>query len=105
MVFSTMVRTPLANDYANTGGIMEPMDEDLEARMRKSATRFKRTKDAYEAARTELNALIIEADAAGVGPSELARITGFTREWVAKVVAAEKRKTAPRPDIEHEGAE
>jgi hypothetical protein len=68
------------------------MDEELAARMKQSANRFKRTKSAYEAARADLYSLIFDADEDGSGPSEIARASGFTREWAAKVIAAEKKR-------------
>lgn len=78
---------------------MFAMQEDLAARMKMSAARFRRTKTAYESARADLNSLMFDAQEDGAGPSEIARATGFTREWAAKVVAAErKRRGLPAVD-------
>lgn len=77
---------------------MTPMDQDLLTRMHAARARFKRTKAAYEAARSDLNALIVEADEKDVGPSEIARESGFTREWVPKVIATEKKRAAKRAE-------
>jgi hypothetical protein len=71
---------------------MAPMEEDLAARMKQSAARFRRTKSAYETARADLYSLIFDADEEDCGPSEIARASGFTREWVSKVIAAEKKR-------------
>ncbi|MFI1580060.1 hypothetical protein [Embleya sp. NPDC020630] len=57
--------------------------DDLTARLQKAARDHDRAKTAYEKARVELRDLLREARAEGKGPSELARITGYTREWVA----------------------
>ena len=71
---------------------MTSVEEDLAARMKQSAIRFRRTKATYEAARADLISLIFDAQEEGSGPSEIARATGFTREWVGKVIAAEKKR-------------
>lgn len=71
---------------------MAPVEEDLAAAMKKGAANFQRTKKNYEDARAHLNSLIFDAQEEGAGPSEIARATGFTREWVAKVIAAEKKR-------------
>lgn len=42
------------------------------------------------AADAELRKSVVEGRAAGLGPSHLARLTGFTREWVAKIAPASK---------------
>jgi hypothetical protein len=71
---------------------MTNVEDDLAARMKTSAAFFKRKKAEYERARGDLNSLIFDADEQGSGPSEIARVTGFTREWVAKLIAAEKKR-------------
>jgi hypothetical protein len=38
----------------------------------------------------ELRELLQEGRAAGKGPSHMAKLTGFTREWVAKIAPAPK---------------
>lgn len=59
--------------------------DDLDARIEAAAKRKKRAEDAVKRADAELHALLIEGRAAGKGPSHMARLTGFTREWVAKI--------------------
>ena len=71
---------------------MPHVRDELANQMKTSVAHFKRKKSDYEKARSDLNALIFDADAEEVGPSEIARATGFTREWVSKVIAAEKKR-------------
>jgi hypothetical protein len=71
---------------------MTGVDNDLANRMRAGAAHFKDQKAGYEEARSDLNSLIFEAHEKDSGPSEIARVTGFTREWVSKVIAAEKKR-------------
>jgi hypothetical protein len=47
-------------------------------------------KEELLAADEELRELVAEGRAQGLGPSHLARLTGFTREWVAKIAPAPK---------------
>lgn len=71
---------------------MASVEDDLAARMKSSAAYFRRQKTSYEKARGDLNSLIFDAQEEGAGPSEIARVTGFTREWVSKVITAEKKR-------------
>lgn len=50
-----------------------------------ASERRRRSKAEFEEADAELRALLREARAAGVGPSDMARWSGMTREWVAKI--------------------
>lgn len=45
-------------------------------------------KEELLAADVELRKLVAEGRAAGLGPSRMAKLTGFTREWVAKIAPA-----------------
>jgi hypothetical protein len=60
---------------------MDELDQRILAAARKRA----RAEQAFQAADTEVRALLVEGRAAGKGPSHLARLTGFTREWVARI--------------------
>ncbi|MFP8944750.1 GIY-YIG nuclease family protein [Streptomyces fenghuangensis] len=44
-----------------------------------------RAKEALIAADAELRELLVKGRAEGKGPSHMAKLTGFTREWVAKI--------------------
>ena len=60
--------------------------EDIDSRLRTAAQRFKRAEAAAERARNDLRDLMIEArQEHDLGPSQIARLTGYTREWVAKL--------------------
>ena len=50
-----------------------------------AAKKRKRAEEALKRADSELHALLVEGRATGKGPSHMARLTGFTREWVAKI--------------------
>ncbi|MFZ4160506.1 hypothetical protein ACOZDE_19045 [Streptomyces griseoincarnatus] len=60
---------------------LDDLDEAITTAARKRALAAK----AFEEADQELRALLVKARAANKGPSHLARLTGFTREWVAKI--------------------
>lgn len=51
-------------------------------------TRYRRTEDAHTAARDDLKAAVVDALRAGVGPSEVARLSGFTDAYVRKLARA-----------------
>ena len=40
---------------------------------------------AFKDADARLKALLVQGRAANIGPSEMGRASGFTREWVAKI--------------------
>ncbi|NEA52361.1 hypothetical protein [Streptomyces sp. SID10815] len=60
---------------------MDELDERIQAAAKKRA----RAEDAFTKADAELRTLLVEGRAAGKGPSHMAKLTGFTREWVAKI--------------------
>ncbi|MGW5636669.1 hypothetical protein [Streptomyces sp. NPDC003832] len=65
---------------------MDELDERIEAAARRRAD----AENAFTQADFELRALLVEGRAAGKGPSHMAKLTGFTREWVAKIAPAPK---------------
>lgn len=68
---------------------MSGMD-DLATQIQAAAKKRVRAKEALDRADAELRDLLVKGRAGGIGPSELARLTGFTREWVAKIAPASK---------------
>ncbi|GAA2484988.1 hypothetical protein GCM10010406_21550 [Streptomyces thermolineatus] len=64
--------------------------DDLATQIQAAAKKRARAKDAFDRADAELRDLLVKGRADGIGPSELARLTGFTREWVAKIAPASK---------------
>ncbi|MGW1949124.1 hypothetical protein ACWCRC_32975 [Streptomyces sp. NPDC001940] len=64
---------------------------DLDERIQTAAKKRARAEDAFKKADTELRDLLVEGRASGLGPSHMAKLTGFTREWVAKI--------APQPKL------
>lgn len=61
---------------------MDEFDERLVAAAKKRA----RAKAALDRADEELHALFVEGrNEHGKGPSHMAKLAGFTREWVAKI--------------------
>jgi molybdenum-dependent DNA-binding transcriptional regulator ModE len=65
------------------------MDE-LDERIQAAAKKRTRAEKAFNDADAELRALLVEGRAGGKGPSHMAKLTGFTREWVAKIAPAAK---------------
>jgi hypothetical protein len=63
---------------------------DAETEVRNAAKRRAEAKEAFDAADAELRALLVKYRAEGIGPGAMARWTGFTREWVAKIAPAPK---------------
>jgi hypothetical protein len=74
--------------------------EDIRGKVQAAAKKRARAKDAYTRADAELRDLLVTARTEDIGPSELARLTGLTREWVAKIApdpeARPKRKVIVR---------
>ena len=68
---------------------MRSMD-DLDLRIQAAAKKRARAEQTFKDADAELRALLIEGRAAGKGPSHMARLTDFTREWVAKIAPEPK---------------
>lgn len=78
---------------------MTVMQPDREAALRAAAAVTRKRKAAYEDARAHLNSLIFEAKQEDdTGPSEIGRITELTREWVAKVIAAEEKRRSSKSE-------
>ncbi|MEU1433987.1 hypothetical protein ABZ438_07800 [Streptomyces sp. NPDC005786] len=59
--------------------------EDIRDKVQAAAKRRARAKDAFTRADADLRDLLVTARTEDIGPSELARLTGLTREWVAKI--------------------
>lgn len=66
---------------------MDTLDTEIQAAAKKRA----KAEDAFKRADDELRDLLVKGRAEGKGPSHMAKLTGFTREWVAKI--------APDPKI------
>ena len=69
---------------------MDALDMEIQAAAKKRA----RAEKAFNDADTELRQLLVKGRAAGKGPSAMAKLTGFTREWVAKI--------APDPKLQRD---
>jgi hypothetical protein len=65
---------------------MDELDERIQAAAKKRA----RAEEALKRADDELRELLIEGRAAKKGPSHMAKLTGFTREWVARIAPLPK---------------
>lgn len=63
---------------------------EAEEEIRAAARKRERSKAAFERDDAALRQLFVKWRADGVGPSDMARWSGLTREWVAKI--------APDPD-------
>lgn len=68
---------------------MSAMD-DLDERIVAATKKRVRAENAFLSADSELRELLRQGRAAGKGPSHMAKLTGFTREWVAKIAPAPK---------------
>lgn len=66
------------------------MDQQLDERIQAAAEERARAEDAFKRADAELRNLLVEGRAAGLGPSHMAKLTGFTREWVARIAPLSK---------------
>lgn len=62
-------------------GCMTTAEEEIKA----AARRRERSKAAFERDDAALRELFVKWRAAGEGPSDMARWSGLTREWVAKI--------------------
>lgn len=67
---------------------VDTLDLEIQAAAKKRA----RSEAAFKRDDEALRLLLVKGRAAGKGPSALARLTGFTREWVAKI-APDPRKS------------
>ncbi|MVO84145.1 hypothetical protein GPA10_05010 [Streptomyces sp. p1417] len=69
---------------------MDTLDMEIQDAARKRA----RAEKAFNEADAELRQLLVQGRAEGKGPSHMAKLTGFTREWVAKI--------APDPKLQRD---
>ncbi|MFJ2568899.1 hypothetical protein ACIOYT_00565 [Streptomyces halstedii] len=69
---------------------------DAETEIQNAALKRAQAEDAFKQADAELRDLLIKWRAQGEGPSDMARWSGFTREWVAKI--------APNPNASRQAA-
>lgn len=60
---------------------MDALDQEIQAAAKKRA----RAEKAFNDADAELRQLLVRGRAEGKGPSHMSKLTGFTREWVAKI--------------------
>jgi hypothetical protein len=65
---------------------MDALDMEIQAAAKKRA----RAEKAFNDADAELRDLLVKGRADGKGPSHMAKLTGFTREWVARIAPAPK---------------
>jgi hypothetical protein len=63
---------------------------DAETQIRAAAKKREKSKAVFERDDAALRELFQKWRAAGVGPSDMARWSGMTREWVAKIAPAPK---------------
>lgn len=67
-------------------GFMDALDMEIQTAARERA----KTEAAFKRADEKLRVLLVKGRAAGKGPSHMSRLTGFTREWVAKIAPEQK---------------
>lgn len=67
---------------------LDELDERIVAATKKRIA----AENDFLAADAELRELLVEGRAAGKGPSHMAKLTGFTREWVAKIAPSSEPK-------------
>jgi hypothetical protein len=90
--FAIAVRDPIARTRSATVTTcvtmsdMDALDMEIQAAAKKRA----RAEKAFNDADAELRQLLVRGRAEGKGPSHMAKLTGFTREWVAKIAPASK---------------
>jgi hypothetical protein len=60
---------------------LDALDLEIQAAARDRA----KAEAAFKRADEKLRDLLVKGRAANKGPSHMARLTGFTREWVAKI--------------------
>lgn len=65
---------------------LDALDLEIQAAAKKRA----RAEKAFNEADSELRQLLIRGRAEGKGPSHMAKLTDFTREWVARIAPATK---------------
>lgn len=71
-------------------GTMTAMS-DAETEIRAAARKREKSKAVFDRDDEALRELFVRWRAEGVGPSDMARWSGFTREWVAKIAPAPKK--------------
>lgn len=64
---------------------MRAMTSDAETQIREAARKREKSKTVFEQDDAALRKLFVQWRAQGVGPSDMARWSGMTREWVAKI--------------------
>lgn len=91
-VHNSMHAVPGVPDVVTLVAIEEPEPEtdELDERIQAAAKKRTRAEDALKRADDELRELLVEGRAAGKGPSHMAKLTGFTREWVARIAPQSK---------------
>lgn len=63
---------------------------DAESEIRAAARKRERSKAAFDRDDVALRELFVKWRAEGIGPSDMARWSGFTREWVARIAPGSK---------------
>lgn len=70
---------------------MKPLNlDDLDKEIQAAAEERAKAEAVFLQADARLRTLLRKGRAEGKGPSRMARLTGFTREWVAKIAPASK---------------
>lgn len=64
---------------------------DAATEIQNAARKRARAKEAFDRADADLRELFVKWRAEGVGPSDMARWSGMTREWVAKIAPSPKQ--------------
>ena len=64
--------------------------DDLDHQIQAAARKRERAKASFDRADEELRSLLVKGRASGKGPSHMGKLTGFTREWVAKIAPEPK---------------
>ncbi|MFF7411586.1 hypothetical protein [Streptomyces lydicus] len=64
---------------------------DAATEIQAAARKRTKAKEAFDRADQELRDLLVKWRAEGEGPSDMARWSGFTREWVAKIAPDPKK--------------
>ena len=69
---------------------VDQVEDVLVATLESAAKKRARAEEAFKRADEELRDLLVKGRAEGKGPSHMAKLTGFTREWVAKIAPQPK---------------
>lgn len=93
--FANAVRDPIARTRSaivTTCVTMWAMDtlDALDLEIQAAAKKRARAEKAFNDADSELRQLLVRGRAEGKGPSHMAKLTDFTREWVARIAPAIK---------------